>query len=376
MTDLKELLERAAPALRRAVNIAELDRSADRQRARARAVGGLVAVLVVAGLLTAGLLLRDGSDTGRLDTAATGTGDGQGRTAPTLAEVEYDLDGMTVGFVPEGFKATSAHVTVTAIGPVAAGGESRVLSVTFERPSERDLPPEERPDLSITFTETAAPSAALPDTTDNEGSGYATTPVTLENGSAAVLGYNDRLAYGSVDAVLTPYLSVTVIGGPLTAEELLDVANSIDTSTFRPCALGEGLWDDRPACRRTATSSTTTVLRDDSPAGEPLRGADGDEDTTLRVGERRSIELNLHCGIGPQVQFNGRHWDLAETPLGRTGLDGLTDIPADWPRSDQGGVLFYVGLGENDEILYSLPDGRVLAVYRPAEAPAEPVPCG
>lgn len=125
----------------------------------------------------------------------------------------------------------------------------------------------------------------------------------------------------------------------------------------------------------TTTSSTTTVPRDRSPVGEPLVGPDGKEDRTLRVGERRLLSLNLHCGIGPQVRFNDRRWDLSERPLGSVGLDGLSDPPADWPTDDQG-VLMYVSLGEDGAIRYSLPDGRVLAVYRPAEVPAEPVICG
>lgn len=71
MTDLKELLERAAPQPHRAVDVAELDSRADRQRTRARAAGGLLAVLAVMALLATGLLLRDGSETSRIDTAAT-----------------------------------------------------------------------------------------------------------------------------------------------------------------------------------------------------------------------------------------------------------------------------------------------------------------
>ena len=56
-------------------------------------------------------------------------------------------------------------------------------------------------------------------------------------------------------------------------------------------------------------------------------------------------------------------------------MDGLSATPPDWPSNDQG-VLLNVALGPNEEVRYSLPDGRVIAIYRPAEAPVEPVICG
>lgn len=109
------------------------------------------------------------------------------------------------------------------------------------------------------------------------------------------------------------------------------------------------------------------VERDESPVGEPLG-----EDTELRPGERRLIPLGLHCGIGPQLQFNERTWNLADTPLGPVPETGAGDeVPADWPRDVHGNVEGYIGLGEDDAIRLSLADGRVLALYQPSEEPFE-----
>ena len=121
----------------------------------------------------------------------------------------------------------------------------------------------------------------------------------------------------------------------------------------------------------TETGDSAGVERDDSPIGEPLA-----DDTTLRPGERRLAPLYLHCGISPQIRFNERTWDLSDTPLGPVPETGAGDeVPADWPRTDNGHVARYIGLGDDDAIRFSLTDGRVIAVYRPSSKPYKRLSC-
>lgn len=124
----------------------------------------------------------------------------------------------------------------------------------------------------------------------------------------------------------------------------------------------------------TPTSSILAGPRDTSPFGEPFLSS---PDKRLTVGERRLLPVHLHCGIARTLEINERHWALAETPTGAVPETGAGDrIPDQWPTDSNGALLGYIGLGEDDVVRYSLPDGTVLAVYRPTEAPAEPVGCG
>jgi hypothetical protein len=69
MAELKELLDQAAPRPQRALDLADLERTATRQRTILRAAGGLFVAMVVA-LVAVVLVLGQESDTGDLDTAA------------------------------------------------------------------------------------------------------------------------------------------------------------------------------------------------------------------------------------------------------------------------------------------------------------------
>ena len=127
----------------------------------------------------------------------------------------------------------------------------------------------------------------------------------------------------------------------------------------------------------TSTTASTgdapprTAEADDYPIGDPLGS-----DTTLSVGERRSLIVNLHCGMSPLVDFNGDQWALAETPAGPVpNTGGGEPIPPGWPRESPESVPAYVSLGDDDTIRYSLPTGVVIAVYRRAPAPTQVAGC-
>lgn len=133
-----------------------------------------------------------------------------------------------------------------------------------------------------------------------------------------------------------------------------------------------GCTSSNPASSPSAATSTTAVLTDSSPIGEALR-----RDTTLTVGERRLVPLHLHCGIEPQIRFNGRPWELAATPAGPLPNTGSGErLPARWETlGSPEAVRAYVSLGDDDSIRYSLRDGTVLAIYRPADVAVEPRGC-
>lgn len=137
-------------------------------------------------------------------------------------------------------------------------------------------------------------------------------------------------------------------------------------------ALLAGCTSSDPTSSPSGATSTTVVLMDDFPIGEALR-----RDTTLTVGERRLVPLHLHCGIEPQVRFNGQPWDLTATPAGPVPNTGSGErLAAGWETlGSPEAVRAYVSLGDDESIRYSLRDGTVLAIYRPAEVAVEPRGC-
>lgn len=137
-------------------------------------------------------------------------------------------------------------------------------------------------------------------------------------------------------------------------------------------ALLAGCTSSNPISASSGSTATTSVLIDGSPIGEALR-----RDTTLTIGERRLVPLHLHCGVQPQVRFNGRHWDLAATPGGPLPDTGAGEpLPATWETlGSPEAVRAYVSLGDDESIRYSLRDGTVLAIYRPADVAVEPRGC-
>ncbi len=117
----------------------------------------------------------------------------------------------------------------------------------------------------------------------------------------------------------------------------------------------------------------TTIVEEPAPVGEPFASS---QDTTLAPGERRPYPLNLHCGMVTSVRFNDRDWVLSDTPAGEVPETGAGDrIPGDWPLDENGALLGYVGLGDDDTVRYSLLDGTVLAVFELSPTPVEQPGC-
>lgn len=130
MTELHDLLQRAAPEPRRPVDIADLDRRAARQRTRTRALAGVSAVLVVAAVLTIGLTQTGSERDGRVDTA------GNGEPTPPQVSDDHDEDSAAAPDTDDPAPSPKASATEPTITSSADTPKASEVGPSGQRPSE------------------------------------------------------------------------------------------------------------------------------------------------------------------------------------------------------------------------------------------------
>ena len=125
-----------------------------------------------------------------------------------------------------------------------------------------------------------------------------------------------------------------------------------------------------PATDSASVPQASGLLLDTSPIGDPVI----DYEQSIAPGQRHLLPMDLHCGMTYLTgKINGRFWVLTESPQGSTPETGAGDtVPPDWPTG-YGGLLGQVSITDSEEIFYSLPDGRVIAIY--SSSPTEPPGC-
>lgn len=128
-----------------------------------------------------------------------------------------------------------------------------------------------------------------------------------------------------------------------------------DTDATPPATVVQA---DQPNGAEPPPQATPSLL-DASPIGDPIT----DHEQSIAPGQRHLLPMDLHCGMTYlTAKVNGRFWVLTASPQGPTPETGAGDtVPPDWPTGD-GGLLGYVSITDSDEILYTLPDGRVIGV--------------
>lgn len=201
--------------------------------------------LVAAAILGAACSADDSADIIAVDATTGGDQEDERQAGPTDGEIVAGP--LRVGWVPEGFDEVDSSRGVQDLWPEGDGGESRFASVTLAAPAAEGATLAEQPDLTISVSE----EAEVPRASDGlalsgypRGDGvveYGSRIVPLATGSSAVLTYNQNLRFGSVDFLIGDHVLVVVAGGPLSEEELVQVAESVTMPGYEPC-LRDSTW--------------------------------------------------------------------------------------------------------------------------------------
>lgn len=179
--------------------------------------------------------------TGAAELAArSGVGDaGAAESGSVFAE-----QGVVVGWLPDRFELTESAGGVQDLDPDGEGA-SRYLSSTWEVPAPTGTPLDQRPDVTVIVSEDAALPLFGAKLHAPAGDGFEASTVQLDSGAPAVVSFNSRYRYGSVDWMAADHVKVVITGGPLDADELLRIADSLRFDHFVPCVERSGAWDIR-----------------------------------------------------------------------------------------------------------------------------------
>lgn len=235
MTELHDLLQRAAPEPRRPVDVAGLDQRAARQRTRARALGGFCALLVAGAILTVGLTRTGGEEDDRLDTARNeefappDASDGTATQRSSVDLTPVDDTGEVPGRVPvpDGFVDAGSSVGTRTY--VADAALARAAAQESRRPRDESTG-SGQPDSGLGVESTAMERAEESAVTVAEATIY------LENEG------------GSPSSV-----TVTVTEGDVYAPELLDVMLEFSPTARSVMVRG------RPGVLLGSTDDTTSI---------------------------------------------------------------------------------------------------------------------